>query len=503
VANGIAGSTRGCLDAPHVAAPAKPATFADPGSARVAATVVADVSALVLSAVLVAGVLPRSGRIPLVGRIIEAFPGSRGPDLAMLAAMVAWTIFIFYAVGQYRRPRRSIGWSTLGEAVRGATALTSACWVALLLLAAATGSTGFADDLILFWAVAVLAVPAARLVTRHLVWPTSALTERVLVVGAGEVGHLVAEKIQRRTDLHMTVVGFLDDGAPRKNGDGASAPLLGTLDDLAVVLERQRVARVIVAFSRARHQRFLEVVRTCADADVRVSIVPRLFEVISSRAGIDEIEGIPLLDVANVEVSRFNLAVKRVFDLVLGGLICLVALPVIGVLALIVKLDSPGPVYFRQERMGRGGKVFRILKMRSMRDGAEALRAGLDDQNEYSGPMFKMKADPRLTRVGRWMRRWSLDELPQILNVMRGDMSLVGPRPLWVEEALQCKGWTKKRLDIMPGITGLWQVTGRSDIPFDEMVKLDYMYVTGWSLSWDVKLLLQTLPAVYHKRGAY
>jgi len=117
--------------------------------------------------------------------------------------------------------------------------------------------------------------------------------------------------------------------------------------------------------------------------------------------------------------------------------------------------------------------------------------------------MFKMKADPRLTRVGRWMRRWSLDELPQILNVMRGDMSLVGPRPLWVEEALQCKGWTKKRLDIMPGITGLWQVTGRSDIPFDEMVKLDYMYVTGWSLSWDVKLLLQTLPAVYHKRGAY
>jgi lipopolysaccharide/colanic/teichoic acid biosynthesis glycosyltransferase len=176
---------------------------------------------------------------------------------------------------------------------------------------------------------------------------------------------------------------------------------------------------------------------------------------------------------------------------------------VIGILAAAVKLDSPGPVFFRQERMGRGGHFFRIFKMRSMRDGAEAEREDLDDVNEYSGPMFKMKEDPRLTRAGRWMRRWSLDELPQIFNVVAGDMSLVGPRPLWVAEALQCQGWTQKRLEITPGITGLWQVSGRNDIPFDEMVKLDYMYVTGWSLSWDIKLLLQTIPAVLHKRGAY
>jgi len=195
--------------------------------------------------------------------------------------------------------------------------------------------------------------------------------------------------------------------------------------------------------------------------------------------------------------------VKRVFDLISGGLVCLVALPVIGVLALIVKLDSRGPVFYRQERMGRGGKVFHILKMRSMHIGADAMREELSDANEYSGPMFKIKEDPRMTRVGCWMRRWSLDELPQILNVMKGDMSLVGPRPLLVEEARQCDGWTRKRLDITPGITGLWQVSGRSDIPFDEMVKLDYMYATGWSLSWDVKLLLQTVPAVLSKRGAY
>jgi len=188
---------------------------------------------------------------------------------------------------------------------------------------------------------------------------------------------------------------------------------------------------------------------------------------------------------------------------VVGGLLCVGILPLIGVLALLIKLDSKGPVFYRQARMGRGGRPFMIFKLRSMHVGADKQRLELADQNEYSGPMFKMKKDPRVTRIGDWLRRWSLDELPQILNVMKGDMSLVGPRPLWVEEAKQCRGWTQKRLDITPGITGLWQVLGRNDIPFDEMVKLDYMYVTGWSLSWDVKLLLQTLPAVLDKRGAY
>jgi lipopolysaccharide/colanic/teichoic acid biosynthesis glycosyltransferase len=177
--------------------------------------------------------------------------------------------------------------------------------------------------------------------------------------------------------------------------------------------------------------------------------------------------------------------------------------PVLIVISVLIKLDSPGPVFFRQERMGRDGRTFHIFKFRSMKVGAERLRNELEALNEYSGPMFKIKKDPRLTRVGPWLRKWSLDELPQLLNVLRGEMSLVGPRPLWIEEAKQCTGWTQKRLNIMPGITGLWQVLGRSDIPFDEMVKLDYMYVTKWSLSWDVKLLLETIPAVLEKRGAY
>ena len=279
--------------------------------------------------------------------------------------------------------------------------------------------------------------------------------------------------------------------------------MIGAFVDLERIVAEQHVDRVIVAFSRARHNDFLRVVRACADSGVKVNIVPRLFEVVSSRALVDDVEGIPLLDVAHVELSRFNMAVKRVFDLVVGGILCIVFLPLIAVIGLLVKRDSPGPVFFRQERMGRGAKPFFMLKFRSMHDGADKLREDLADQNEYDGPMFKIHDDPRITRIGYRLRRWSLDEVPQILNVMKGDMSLVGPRPLWVEEAKQCRGWTQKRLDITPGITGLWQVLGRSDIPFDEMVKLDYMYVTGWSLSWDVKLLLQTVPAVLQKRGAY
>ena len=188
----------------------------------------------------------------------------------------------------------------------------------------------------------------------------------------------------------------------------------------------------------------------------------------------------------------------------MGGLLCIPLLPLMGVVAIVIKLDSPGPVFYRQERTGRGGRPFNIYKFRSMYVGSDEQRLELaEQQNDYDGPMFKLKEDPRITRIGGALRRWSLDELPQILNVMKGDMSLVGPRPLWVEEAKQCCGWTQKRLDITPGITGLWQVLGRSDIPFDEMVKLDYMYVTGWSLSWDVKLLLQTVPAVLNRRGAY
>jgi len=476
----------------------------DPFRLRVVATLVADVVAVLCASLLAVEFARVLDDVPVVDRAVRAYDVDPVLGMWTFVLLVPLWIAALWAFGLYREPGRSIGGGSLMGSFSGYLALTSTAWLVMIVVVVIRADRAPVASIITFWLLAVVFVPVARGVGRRVLWQRRSFQERVLIVGAGQVGHLVAGKIARHGDYHARLVGFLDDGEPMHlQSDGPLVPVLGTLGDLPLVLAEQDVDRVIVAFTRARHNDFLRVVRACADTGVQVDIVPRLFEVVSSRALVDDVEGIPLLDVGHVELGRFSMDVKRAFDLIVGAAICVVALPVMGVVAVLVKLESPGPVFFRQERMGKGGRTFMILKFRSMSEGAEQLREDLAEQNDYSGPMFKMKRDPRVTRVGGWLRRWSVDELPQLLNVMRGDMSLVGPRPLWIEEAKQCRGWTQKRLDITPGMTGLWQVLGRNDIPFEEMVKLDYMYVTGWSLGWDVKLLLQTVGAVFDKRGAY
>jgi exopolysaccharide biosynthesis polyprenyl glycosylphosphotransferase len=471
------------------------------GGRRALVTLAGDGVALSLASVLAFVLLPLTAHMPLVERSLGDYAQVRPPLLVMLF-MVPWTIFVLYGYGLYRSSARSINGWVFSEGLRGLTAISVAAWSALVLTLVLNGTTDSLGYIAVLWCCEVVAVPLCRATARAAVWQSPRLSERTLIVGAGAVGHLLGEKIGKHPEYNLRLVGYLDDGEPF-GPSKLPVPVIGRLEDLNDVLDTQRVTRVIIAFSRARHQQILDVVRTCADRGVRVNIVPRLFEILSSQTEMDDVEGIPLLDVAHVEMSRFNMVVKRAFDLVVGGALTLLLLPLIGVLAVAIKLDSRGPVFFRQDRMGRGGRVFRMIKLRSMHVNAEELRQDLADLNEYSGPMFKMKSDPRVTRVGRFIRKYSLDEVPQILNVVRGEMSLVGPRPLWVDEAARCRGWTKKRLDITPGMTGLWQVTGRNDVPFDEMVKLDYMYVTGWTLSWDIKILLETIPAVLGKRGAY
>ncbi len=232
-----------------------------------------------------------------------------------------------------------------------------------------------------------------------------------------------------------------------------------------------------------------------------MSIVPRYFEIMAANVGIADLEGIPVIEVPAARLSRAARASKRGLDLALTipGLIALA--PVFFVVALAIKLDSPGPVIFRQPRMGRDHHAFQIIKFRTMVVGAEELRESLLDANESTGPLFKIRSDPRVTRVGAWLRRLSLDELPQLFNVLKGEMSLVGPRPFVIYEDEKIDGWARRRLDLTPGITGLWQVLGRNDIDFEEMVKLDYLYVNNWSLWWDIKLLLRTAPVVFTRRG--
>jgi exopolysaccharide biosynthesis polyprenyl glycosylphosphotransferase len=243
-------------------------------------------------------------------------------------------------------------------------------------------------------------------------------------------------------------------------------------------------------------------VRAVRRPDVHLSIVPNYFELFASNATIEDLEGMPIVSLPPMRFSRSVHALKRSVDVLASAAGLAVLAPLLAVVAVLIKLDTRGPVFFRQPREGRGGQRFRIVKFRTMGQDAEQRRFELAELNDMDGgPLFKIKDDPRVTRVGRVLRKWSIDELPQLWNVLRGEMSLVGPRPFVVHESELITGWAGRRLETTPGITGLWQVLGRNDIPFDEMVKLDYIYVTNWSLWWDIKILVQTLPVVFSRKG--
>jgi len=353
----------------------------------------------------------------------------------------------------------------------------------------------------LFLMAAVLLVPLVRGSIRSWLFPRVMQRRRALIVGTGEEAQLVHRKLQTHPEYGVEVVGFLNG-----DGEGGEAPgvVLGSREDISSVVDHHEIDRIVLASSIASHEEMLDLVRRVRRPDVQVSTVPRYFEIFTSHAILDDIEGMPVVSLPPMRLGRSSRALKRSFDVVVSSLTLLALAPLMGVIALAIRFDSPGRAIFRQPRRGREGRTFRIAKFRTMHVDAEHRRDELLHLNEVDGPLFKVKnGDPRVTRIGGFLRRTSLDELPQLWNVLRGEMSLVGPRPFVVYEADQITGWASRRLDISPGITGLWQVLGRNDIPFEEMVKLDYLYVTNWSLWWDLKILCQTIPVVLGRRGAY
>lgn len=330
------------------------------------------------------------------------------------------------------------------------------------------------------------------------------LRQRTVVVGSGMVADQLTERIERHGEFGLEPIGLVDDDVYTLNGT-PRLPKLGSLDQLDKVLEVCKVDRVIIAFSRASHQQLLSCIRTCRDHHVAVDVVPRLFELVEGAQSMSQIGGVPLLSIGAPPLNQASRAAKRALDVIGSALLLVVLSPLLLATAIAIKIDSRGPVFFRQTRAGRGQKTFRMVKFRSMYRDAEERKKQFEAENEATdGVMFKIKRDPRVTRVGRFLRRTSLDELPQLINVLKGDMSLVGPRPLILEESQHAaRDWHARRLDLRPGITGLWQVSGRSDIPFQDMVRFDYQYVSGWSLARDIEILLATIPVVLSRRGAY
>jgi exopolysaccharide biosynthesis polyprenyl glycosylphosphotransferase len=231
--------------------------------------------------------------------------------------------------------------------------------------------------------------------------------------------------------------------------------------------------------------------------------VPDIFQQRLRQLDMDSLGGIPVIGLQQTQISQGALIVKRAIDIVGSIILLILVAPLMLVVILAIRIDSPGPAVFRHRRVGRSGQEFRIYKFRSMIQGAEELQSELEPLNEADGPLFKIRDDPRLTRVGRFLRRTSIDELPQLFNILRGEMSLVGPRPGTPEEVEKYEPWQRERLSIWPGLTGLWQVSGRSNVPFAEMCQLDIYYIENWSLSLDLRILLRTIPYVIFRHGAY
>lgn len=422
---------------------------------------------------------------------------------------VAFSLLTFLVRGVYRLPR-STGF--LDEATMVIGGLTTA--MAGVILTAFLSR--FVPSRLVFiyaWALAIVLLLLRRYLTRsarRMLWARGIDVDRVLVVGAGDAGRRVMQALMGIPALGYRVVGFVDDALPgdrlavATESGVARADRLGTADDLERLIELYGVDEVIVALPASENGRALSIVEHCRRQDVRFKVVPDLLQLSLDRVDIGEVAGVPLIGLKDAAIRGSNYVIKRCIDIGIATVVLTVMAIPMALIAVIVRMDSPGPSFYRQRRVGRDGRVFMLTKFRCMIENADEQRAELMAMHDYMDPrLFKLRDDPRLTGAGRWLRRLSLDELPQFVHILRGEMSVVGPRPQLPEEVETYEDWHRQRLLVTPGLTGLWQINGRSDLTFDEMVRLDLYYAEHWSPWLDLKILLRTIPAVLTGRGAY
>ncbi|MDZ4168699.1 MAG: sugar transferase [Coriobacteriia bacterium] len=359
------------------------------------------------------------------------------------------------------------------------------------------------QDVLGLWLAGAVLVPLGRLLAAPVY---NALfrkgdTRRAIIIGSGFAAVLVAEKIETHPELGLVTAGFVDDG-PRTSVRGRSEPLVGDVCQIHDIIDSTGAEVAIFAYTHNPTEEML-IALYQMPPKVEVLMMPRFFQFVSAGMKVEDLAGLPLLRLHRHELTAPERFVKRAEDLIIGGLAALLLLPLLPLIALAIKLDSPGPVFFKHERIGLRGKPFYMYKFRSMSDGADKDNEALEQLGEDDARGLKNKADSRITKVGAFLRKSSIDELPQVINVLKGEMSLVGPRPAVAAEVAVYDEWQKKRLSVAPGITGIWQVNGRSDVPFDERIWLDFMYIDSWSVWLDLSVMLKTIPAVLTAKGAY
>jgi exopolysaccharide biosynthesis polyprenyl glycosylphosphotransferase len=362
--------------------------------------------------------------------------------------------------------------------------------------------------LVPFWILTVVFVSGARVAARMYCHRRPSYLQNTVVVGAGEVGQLVARKLMQHPEYGIKLVGFVDGDARQLRSEVRQLPILGGLDELPEIVKRLEIERVVVAFSRESEQRTLALVRGLDELGVQVDIVPRLFEVVGPNVGIHTVEGIALLGLPPVRLSRSSRWIKRGIDVLGASIGLLLTIPLFAFIAWRIKRTSPGPVFFRQQRLGLNMEPFSMLKFRTMRvdtdDAAhrDYIATTMSSKAETgANGIYKLDRGTAVTSIGRWLRKTSLDELPQLINVLRGEMSLVGPRPCLAYETEHFAPHHFERFVVPPGLTGLWQVTARAHSTFGEALEMDVAYVRGRSLGLDLSLLCRTPLQLGRGRG--
>jgi exopolysaccharide biosynthesis polyprenyl glycosylphosphotransferase len=432
-----------------------------------------------------------------------------------MVSYVALALVGFQVRGLYALPRGA-SWLDHLRVIAGASLIATSLLVLGSLLFNAVLPSRLLFIFLLISTASIFGVE--RFLYRRLrvwIWRRGVNIRRVLVVGAGAAGQRIMKNIVEHADLGYDLVGYVTEGAevhrsatwrvPIIGHHGRRLHRLGDLEDVQEVISNpdRPLHEVIVALPATHHAEILSIVDSCRECGIEFRLVPDLFEMRFNEVRIDTLNHVPLIGVKDTALRGFNLFLKRAIDLFLAAcLLTVAAIPML-VIAAIIRVGSPGPVLFRQSRVGKGGRVFTCYKFRSMYEDAEKRLEELRHLNEASGPLFKMRDDPRITPAGKLLRRSSLDELPQLFNILRGDMSWVGPRPPMPREVAEYDDWHHKRLDVTPGLTGLWQVSGRSNLSFDEMVKLDLYYADSWSLALDLTIILRTVPVLLKREGAY
>lgn len=430
-------------------------------------------------------------RLMMVGPKIGPF----GDYLVLALIQLVNTLLVFFAYKFYHRRHAAI---LLDEVYRMFGAVSVATLLTIAFLGFALRGLEYQRLMIVFaWAGALVLIPFGRWIhSRIQRWMQrrGKGTERVLIVGTGEVGRMILQKIQHTPGLGYEVVGFVDVNHTQSRVLGL--PVFGTVDDLPRVIEQQGIAEVIIALPEASHQELVGIVALCEREKVSIRVFPDVFQIMASEVTISDLAGLPLLTIRDVALRGWKLTLKRIVDIVFSSLFLFFMSPLMMLVALAIKLDSRGPVFFVQERMGLDARPFKLLKFRSMRQDAEA-----------NGPGWTKKDDPRRTRVGAFIRKTSIDEMPQFINVLMGDMSVVGPRPeqpAYVEQFRQSIPRYMERHREKAGITGWAQVNGlRGDTSIAERTKYDLWYIENWSLWLDFRIILRTIFKIFTDQSAY